>query len=92
MRALALVLIVVTGCSSTTKEITARQAARSAAFKRKMDTGQTTRAQEQAFIRANYRAWAAEDYVINGTPLPADVAATVSTDQPESLMDAGTVR
>jgi len=38
-----------------------------------MDAGQTTREQEQKFIRANRRAWHAQNYALNDEPLPKDV-------------------
>lgn len=38
-----------------------------------MNAGVTTREQEQNFIRANRRAWHAQNYAINSEPLPPDV-------------------
>lgn len=38
-----------------------------------MDAGQTTREQEQRFIRACRRAWHAQNYALNDVPLPHDV-------------------
>jgi hypothetical protein len=37
------------------------------------EQGDTTRQQEQAFILANRRAWHAQNFAINDTPLPADL-------------------
>lgn len=38
-----------------------------------MDAGGTTRVQEQKFIRANRRAWHAQNFALNDTPLPHDM-------------------
>ncbi|RJR07546.1 hypothetical protein C4588_06485 [Candidatus Parcubacteria bacterium] len=40
-----------------------------------MNAGITTREQEQNFIRANRRAWHAQNFALNNEPLPADVEA-----------------
>ena len=91
MKKFALIAVLLaSGCvSTTTKEIVARQTARCDAYVKKMDAGQTTPVQDKDFIRANRRAWHAHDYSVNGAKLPDDIAATVSSDQPESLVNAG---
>lgn len=43
------------------------------AFVTMMDAGGTSREQEQNFIRANRRAWHAQNYALNDVPLPRDV-------------------
>lgn len=40
-----------------------------------MTAGRTTREQDQNFIKAMRRAWAAQNLALNGTPLPPDIEA-----------------
>lgn len=49
------------------------------AFIVKMQKGQTTRDQDQAFIRANRRAWHAQNFAINEAPLPPDMQTSLNT-------------
>ena len=49
-----------------------------------MDSDKTTRENEQDFIRANRRAWHAQNNALNDVPLPADVAAWYRENQPDN--------
>ena len=81
MRSLALVLIILlSGCKAPTIPDQAFTQAKDNAqlcdnFNDLMNAGVTTREQEQAFIRANRRAWHAQNFALNNEPLPADVEA-----------------
>jgi len=71
-RFLMIVLFLVAGCGVTqeVKEHTYENAARNHRFIELMDTGETTREQEQAFIRVNSDAWNAQNFAINDISLP----------------------
>lgn len=75
MKRLALVLVLlIAGCVSTTdKEKIAFQAARLDRAVALMDSGVSTRQNEQDFIRGERKVWHALDYSINGNPLPPDL-------------------
>jgi hypothetical protein len=49
-----------------------------------IENGQTTRENEQNFIRSNRRAWHAQNNALNDVPLPADVAAWYRENQPDN--------
>lgn len=72
--ALVLLLAVGVGCVSTTdKEKISFQAARLDRAVALMDSGVSTRQNEQDFIRGERKVWHALDYSINGNPLPPDL-------------------
>lgn len=81
MRIAALVLILcLSGCKAMTIPDAAFNQAKDNAvlsdnFIQLMNAGVTTREQEQNFIRANRRAWHAQNYALNSEPLPPDVEA-----------------
>ena len=71
---LLLGLVLFTGCVSTeTKETISKQAARADNMVSKIEANQTTRDQEQAYIKAQRIVWHAMDYDVNDTDLPPDV-------------------
>lgn len=64
------------GCSSIPPEAYAQaneNAIISDTFVLLMEQGQTTRAEEQAFIKANRRSWHAQNFALNEAPLPPDM-------------------
>lgn len=81
MRVYALCLIIaLSGCKALSIPDQAFQQATDNAvlcdnFTELMNAGVTTREQEQAFIRANRRAWHAQNFALNSEPLPPDVEA-----------------
>jgi len=69
-------LILITGCHSIPQEAYSQPNANCIiddAFIVMMEKGLTTREQEQAMLRANRRAWHAQDYALNNAPLPPDM-------------------
>jgi len=72
---LLLSLILLTGCVSTeTKETINRQATRLDNMVSKIENGQTTRENEQAFIKAERVLFHTMNYDVNDVALPPDVA------------------
>ena len=61
------------GVPDESKSTASENAQLSDAFVTMMDAGTTTRDQEKRFIRANRRAWHAQNYALNDEPLPRDV-------------------
>lgn len=78
MKNLLLVLVLsMAGCVSEVVESNVRNnSARSDAFLQRMDEGQTTREQEQDFIKANRVAWHALNYHLNDVDLPEDLRSS----------------
>ena len=73
MKYLLMLSLMLTGCVATVdKDTIMYQAARMDRAVNLIDSGVTTRAEEQAFIKAERLIWHSLDYSINGTPLPAD--------------------
>lgn len=50
------------------------------AFVQQMDAGNTSREQEQEFIKSNRKAWHAQDHVLNDAELPADMQPAKPTE------------
>lgn len=80
MRAIIFVVLIgLMGCvAQETKDAIVADAARTDAFVTLMSNGNTTRNDEQAFIRAQRKAFHAIDLGVNGNPLPADLAPATS--------------
>tara|TARA_Y100001935_G_C16971202_1_gene344176 strand:+ start:84 stop:368 length:285 start_codon:yes stop_codon:yes gene_type:complete len=69
--------LLVSGCSSIPQEAfqqPADNALITDAFVQQMEAGTTTRDQEQNFIRAQRKAWHAQNFALNDVPLPGDLA------------------
>lgn len=70
------VVLALSGCQSIPQEALTNvndNSIISDAFVVKMQKGQTTRDQEQSFIRANRRSWHSENFALNNAPLPPDM-------------------
>ena len=75
----ALLIFSMVACApAQVKEQTATNAEISDVFVKKMHAGGTSRKQEQEFIETTRINWHAQDFNINGTALPPDVAAVLS--------------
>jgi len=68
-----MLILIFVGCTSTADKITTRNAARCDRFVELMEEGNTTREQEQDFIKANRKGWHSLNYYLNDHPLPEDL-------------------
>ena len=85
---IALLSLFMAGCSGVPQQAldqAGENALLSDSFIYLVETGVTTREQEQAFIRANRRAWHAQNFSLNDVPLPADIEAQPPTNLLEAL-------
>lgn len=79
---LPLVLSIFVGCASIPEQVkteTSRNADRCDRFIILMNSGVTSRADEREFIKANAKAWHAQDFGINGKPMPPEYAPVGSS-------------
>ena len=75
--------VVLSGCccvSGTVESRVKRNVERCDNFVQKMDSGLTSRQQEQEFVRANRRMHHSLNFSINDVPLPADVEAELEVE------------
>lgn len=74
MKSLLLVLLISTGCiSSSDRAKIAYQAARLDRAVALINSGMVSKEEEENFIRAEREVWHALNFSVNGTPLPPDI-------------------